>query len=232
MHYKDFLFEVYELNDDDKKLLEDIKKQCKKTIFSKDKILWRGMHKQLDGINIMNVHVDRKPRDSSLDYHNAMNKMFMKKFKLALRSETMFGTLNRLDALEYGVTYAVIPLDDSDYYSSKRVWDLFELSRTSLVDVFLNVLDLKVKDLDAYIEKYNLPKNQTLNLPIVLSIDEDAFNEVFEKIVNLYSKSNDLPQDSTGEIMVDTVQYYITKAPEFIKTYDQLLKYLEDPYAL
>lgn len=115
--------------------ISDIKRDCsqfinnptvRKNYLKNGKFLLRGV--SLNNIPRFigkQIRKDRTPRDSSNEYHKMMNDVFNKKFGIDLRSNSLFATVDFSTAEEYGTLVILFPVNNSRYFFSKKVDDLF-----------------------------------------------------------------------------------------------------------
>ena len=116
MHYKDFLFE-----NSLEQSFKDILKLCPFMNLSTP-LLQRGMNRKGTAEDIT-PRTNRKPLDTSIESHNALDKAFEAKFGKKLRSSSVFVTLDRFQSENYGDVYYIFPLSESKFYHSDSVDD-------------------------------------------------------------------------------------------------------------
>jgi len=86
---------------------------------------YRGYEGKVNDIVMKTVRKNRKPLDTPIELHNALNKAFKKKFGVNLRSESLFVTNNNNIALDYGPIYMVFPIGKYSIYWSEKIRDLY-----------------------------------------------------------------------------------------------------------
>lgn len=96
--------------------------------FGIEKALYRGVHNAPKYVYAFREQVrqDRRPKDSSLQQHQMMNAMIEAVGGTANRSNAIFTTFVRGNTIEYGETYAVIPLGNFHYTWSPVMGDWYE----------------------------------------------------------------------------------------------------------
>lgn len=133
----DILLEAKFINEVVEKLesFEDIKKLCPKTT-STDIEIFRGIRIKDAPLNIKygkeNIRKDRKPKDTSIFFHDLINKGFKAAFGVPVRSECVFCTANKGLADWYGKACKIYPSNDFTVYWSPYITDLFGLRHTKL----------------------------------------------------------------------------------------------------
>jgi hypothetical protein len=99
--------------------------------------LFRGYtkeFKQIDGFNVVVPRPNRKPTDTPMFLHNALNQQFVKHFNYPFRNG-VFACGSYEDAHYYGTVYAVFPVGKLNYAWSPEIIDLFKyLDRTYRFD--------------------------------------------------------------------------------------------------
>lgn len=111
---------------------EIIKRDCAKWLDeSGGKFAWRGIHNTNDPhiktlsktFFIASVRNDRRPKDSPLWLHDALNKYFVSKTGVPVRSASMFCVGDQALSSNYGYRGIVFPIGDYHYTWSKKVAD-------------------------------------------------------------------------------------------------------------
>ncbi len=122
-----------------------------------DRVFWRGTRSYTDqGMTDKIVpRKDRYPKHTNPIDHDLLDKEFQKKFGWKARSEGVFVTSNRTNALAYGIPYICIPADSFKYIWSKEINDLYirindipskELRRLSYGNIVSKYTDQNLKD--------------------------------------------------------------------------------------
>jgi hypothetical protein len=103
--------------------------------------LFRGYNKsfkQIQGFNVVVPRPNRKPTDTPLFLHNALNQQFIKHFNYPFRNG-VFACGSYDDAHYYGTVYAVFPVGKLNYVWSQEIIDLFKyLDRSYHFDTIEN----------------------------------------------------------------------------------------------
>ena len=86
--------------------------------------LYRGSQKFITDYEIITPRKNRKPLDTPIEIHRALDKLFYNKFKWNVRSEGIFTTGSRGSASEYGQPYIVLPIGKFKYVWSPYIRDL------------------------------------------------------------------------------------------------------------
>jgi hypothetical protein len=126
MKFKNYLIE----NQEDKinEMIYLIKKDCQPFLKEWHKInkgpLLTG-RKNEKSFNKKQVRKNRKPRDTPEELHKLVDEWFYKKFKLKLRSNSIFSTFSYRIVGVYGVPYCVFPIGDYTIISSEEIKDLY-----------------------------------------------------------------------------------------------------------
>lgn len=112
---------------------EDIKKLCPKAT-SVNAELYRGIkYAFMKGkYGKENIRKDRKPKDSSNEYHTLINNGFKTVFGEYVRSEAVFCVSNIQYAFQYGDVYKIWPSDDFTVYWSSQIPDLYSLDTSKI----------------------------------------------------------------------------------------------------
>ena len=99
--------------------------------------LYRGAGKSTEPVNIIPGYRDnRKPKDTPIHLHEAINRVFKAKFGLPFRNGT-FTTSQKTDAAAYGkMIYAIIPIGDFKFIWSSQISDLFDYLNRKVKDEF------------------------------------------------------------------------------------------------
>lgn len=94
-----------------------------------DDLLYRGIKD--DSLEIFKGKVlkNRKPLDSTKNLHDFYNAAFIHKFKILLRSQSLFCSLVKSVANSYGKIYVIFPIGNYDLYWSDNVKDQFIYNR-------------------------------------------------------------------------------------------------------
>lgn len=149
--------------------------------------VFRGVKGKPDKAFKQSVRSDRKPRDSSLETHNAIDDWFLKKFGFKARSETVFVTGDYKTAKKYGKVYAVFPIGEFKFVWSPDIKDLGEeVGNDDIADIH-DILD------DSYFDDDHLgiaigSKNEIMikckeyyAVPINGKQDIQAMKDLFEE---------------------------------------------------
>lgn len=131
MKFKQYINEVTLTEDN---VVEFIKKNCmpylkdwKNTGLFPDKPLYSGREAERStNIILKNVRQDRKPTNTKPIVHNYLNNYFVDKFKIALRSKTIFAVGSVSTTLIYGEPFIIIPVGKYEIYWSPKVNDLYQ----------------------------------------------------------------------------------------------------------
>jgi hypothetical protein len=175
--------------------------------------LFRGAGKSSSpGIILPGFRKDRKPSDTPLKIHRAVNKVFQTKFGVPFRNGT-FTTGAYEDADAYGSrVYIVIPINEFKFLWSTGVHDLFDFMRKKVAVDYgkFEILGHNphiVDELVNYVKKdvfANLYQNTNLQQAIASEhevmlyadhcfyIDSAIYDQVSQIIATLRSHTNDL----------------------------------------
>jgi hypothetical protein len=104
----------------------------------------------------MKTLADRKPRNSSLNFHEAADEWFLDRFGLRYRSQAVFVTASMLMAASYavsdGVVARIVPISEYRYCWSPRVSDLLfiakDMANASKKDIWSELDTCQYKDND------------------------------------------------------------------------------------
>jgi len=103
--------------------------------------LFRGLNSEENFIQSRVRLSDRKPRDTDINVHNAINKYFVEKFGEPFRN-ALFATGDVSVAVEYGDVYFIFPVGDFTFCWSTEIEDLLPISEELEDDIeeILNTL--------------------------------------------------------------------------------------------
>jgi hypothetical protein len=92
---------------------------------SRKRVLWRGFNRRfsLPANHIVQVRADRKPVDTQLELHHAMDDWFLDNFGHRYRSNAVFASGSEKHSAVYGDLYAIYPIGDYEYVWSPKVKD-------------------------------------------------------------------------------------------------------------
>ena len=108
-------------------------------------LLYRGI-KTAESMFIGTVRKNRKPKDTSDDFHQLFDDSFSTIFGWKPRSAGLFATGRYLDAKMYGITFVVFPIGDFNFIYSEEISDLFvALENMAINNNFIEELDIKNK---------------------------------------------------------------------------------------
>lgn len=141
MKLREFLLEAKKqstvtLTRGEQELLDDVLKVCelanteagKYMSKYKDKkdILYRGEHTTFTNFDVETVRKDRRPKDSSKNWHDLYN-MMLSSFddNPGWRNSSLFVTRDQSEAAEYGDGVIVIPIGEYKMLSSKMLKDMY-----------------------------------------------------------------------------------------------------------
>lgn len=98
---------------------------------SRKNILWRGMSRrfELSNNHMVDVKKDRRPLDTQLELHHALDDWFLDNFGFRARSNAVFASGSENFALVYGDLYAIYPIGDFEYVWSPRIKDTLLLDQ-------------------------------------------------------------------------------------------------------
>lgn len=173
-------------------------------------------------VRLLTVRKNREPMSTSPAIHEAVDEYFNEKFGSKFRSNAVFGTGKRLQALGYGegVPYLILPVSDFKFAWSPIIQDLFS-----------DIVSAHHSDLEpAIIAGFTKAFQQMGKLPTG-TVSEGDFNQAFEdyflyagfkdqaKMIKRLLEVTDWYQDtnlrsaikSENEIMFDCDQYYAIK---------------------
>lgn len=108
-----------------KPIIKDIKKAIALgDLQKKFPFLYRGGMPRSKGFIEITPRKDRRPLDSPVEWHDALNKEFEKKFGVKARSQTVF--TKGFTPTGYGVDYVVLPIGKYYVLWSNSIDDLYE----------------------------------------------------------------------------------------------------------
>ena len=96
------------------------------------KMLYRGLsvwYPENKAHIVANKNKDRIPKDTPIEIHNGLNKMFNKKFGWNVRNG-IFTVSSIHTATYYGVPHCFFPIGNYEYVSSNKIGDLFNSQQT------------------------------------------------------------------------------------------------------
>ena len=170
----------------------DISKLYKKH----NKVFYRGTSDSKPFLEKKGRLTDRKPRDTNIEIHNQLNRLFKKEFGWPVRNGISASNSHgqtKYYAGEYGTSYVFFPINEFKYCWSKSYSDLYN---------------------DAPFMKRDFPK-QWSNKEIKEWVDK-YMNE-FTSIIETYTDKNldkvlrmgDTSFDNRREVMFNSKKYYL-----------------------
>lgn len=168
--------------------------------------LFRGLEDELTyGFGIKTVRTDRRPMDTPGEVHDILDHLFLKKFGIRARRDTVFCTTTLWQAEEYGIPYYFFPIGDFRMIFSKDVMDL----------------TAELRDKDILTMDYSTGK-RIFNV----IIDDESLQKELEKFVNKYEMTADPGRAfaSPGEVMVKCDKYYLVDVDIIDKHYHEMFK--------
>lgn len=136
--------------------------------------LWRGSKLgEYEPGDVVKTRKNRNPLDSSAEFHNFVDNIFLKKFKHNFRSNAVFCTGNKPDAEHYGSAYMVVPMGNFRFLWSPKIADLY----SSLGDTYDDFEDT-VRDM-----KHMYVKNKFLPPDKMKSVMADIMKSAEEKFL-------------------------------------------------
>lgn len=139
------------LNEDTRQILfdslEKIENKCGPYLKEARKRSFRmysGRKGQGDKILIeKTVRKDRKPKDTPIEIHNRLDDMFEKETGIRLRSNSIFCTMDYVEARKYGPPFMIFPIgNDYQLWYNENVTDLWSKISLLMVPGF-NTIDDK-----------------------------------------------------------------------------------------
>ena len=118
------------IDDEFNGIMDALKKDCKPFLdeYAKSNcrgLLYRGSKRTIRSISKMTSRlVDRKPKDTSKDIHDELNRLFKKKYGWKVRNG-IFTTNRQATAKHYGRAYIFFPIGEFDFVWSDYVKDLY-----------------------------------------------------------------------------------------------------------
>lgn len=92
------------------------------------KMLMRGFNSGVDS-GLMQIPTGRKPKDTTIDIHNALDEYFFERFKIHFRSAAVFSSSSASQAATYAYNNAgifIFPINGSKYCWSDTIHDATE----------------------------------------------------------------------------------------------------------
>lgn len=233
MRAKDIICERQELPLDQAASL--INRDCRPFLRqSKGKIVYRGMVENGWFIK-KQTRQERKPKDSTLQLHNFVNKVLNDLGFVANRSNSVFVTGHRDRTRMYGNTYVVFPIGPFSFTWNTMYTDLFatfeesflrfNIDKESLYQEIRRNQDIQEDDKDIL---YRLILgNPALYADKFESIqDITNWDFVYKQLKKTFS-NEDLPRaiDSGKEIYIHCKNYYAVDVAQFYKYVDQDLDF-------
>lgn len=124
MRFKEFITENTDITFED--IIRDCQPYLKEINGIEERYLAQHGSKALisDDAKILTVRDDRRPKDTDIRVHNAVNDFFEEKFGWRAREKGIFvtGSINRATA--YGESYLVFPIGEFKYLWSREISDL------------------------------------------------------------------------------------------------------------
>jgi hypothetical protein len=128
-------------------IIDIVRRDCQPYLQALDKPLFRGiltnksksLTKIEDGFYKGDVRKDRKPKDSSLEFHNLLDQYFEEKSGIKFRSNSLFCSFKRSVTGGYGDAFLIFPIGDFSYAWSPIFEDPYD-------EIY-----------NSYIEHWNLP---------------------------------------------------------------------------
>lgn len=192
---------------------------------TEDQWLYRGMHESLhpqDGfVAIHQSRKDRKPKDSSVLLHKALDRNFMEDFGIPYRSEGLFVTGNPVEAKTYGKTAIILPEGKFQFCWGLQVSDAY--ARFDLTKAFTYVRD-EASTMGEDLDKYPPMTNMSDFIEFVET--HEWARQLFDQWVDWYYEQSqysnkNLPDaiESYHEIMIHCNEYAVIKDKESIRDY-------------
>lgn len=108
-----------------------IKKECAQFIdeLASNKYntpLFRGSNRYVKRFMKVETRSDRVPKDTSIDLHNAIDKIYQKATGHKLRSSSVFCHTSKDNSEDYGVAYYVFPVGNYSLYQHPHIFDIFQ----------------------------------------------------------------------------------------------------------
>jgi hypothetical protein len=147
--------------------------------------LYRGSDKLIKDYKVITPRRDRKPLDTPIEIHRALDRLFYDKFGWYVRTEGVFAIGKRGSASEYGQPYIMLPIGKFKYVWSPYIYDLHsKLVNTGVI--------------------YSRGGNSKVIM------EKDEYMPILEELVGKY-KDNDLDTviHTGNEISIKCDKYYI-----------------------
>ena len=196
MRLKQYIFESSDITYDD---IQMIKKDCKKFFYEsrfmhRNLPLYRRMKRNIKKYEIITPRKNRKPRDTPIEIHKELDKLFKNEFGWKVRSEGVFCSGSITSSI-YGNLYYMFPIGKFEYVWSPDIKDLtVELER---FDVLLSQDD----------------KWYTTNIK--------ETDEILSQLIYTYKDDNFLKALESGkEIALKCDKYYAVNANYIDEDYD------------
>lgn len=210
---------------------EDVKKLC--PITSNVKLnLYRGINPSILGntdYGKIKIPKNRKPRDSSIEFHKLIDSTFKKVLGVAARSNTVFATGNRYVANFYGDLCRIYPSNDFICCWSPEIEDLFLLCN--------NRLNLSTDSLKAFgvlwaviamksVSFYSL--QWKLNALGIIDWAWSEFPDELDKQDIRRGRDREFTKEEVKSFMKKILKTYPNCASDFIKTFYQVGHTIQD----
>jgi hypothetical protein len=130
------------------------------------KLLYRGVSSD-EAILVKTARKSRTPKDTSIEVHKMLDKMFYEEFGVRPRSHGVFATSDINASLDYGTPYVFLPKGKYSYIWSPKISDLFsdhvegfeaqleavKMKREYELEIVFSKKDLSKQQKDKYIAK-------------------------------------------------------------------------------
>lgn len=143
--FNQFIFENNDISNDPEQVIQYIKTNCSSFLsVVGTQNLYRGFAESTmpkEDVIVLSPRTDRKPKDTALIIHNAIEKLLREEGFKATRSNSFFTTSNKIDAMEYGEIFVCFPLNGFSFTWSPVLGDLYnsfyqEVHTENWLDVF------------------------------------------------------------------------------------------------
>ncbi len=164
--------------------------------------LYRGMDTLME-VGTRKTRKDRRPSQSSTDFHNAIDDLMFKKFKIRGRSSTVFVTADIDEAYGYGQEYLIFPIGKYNLLYSPEIQDLTVVAHTKYGYTHDTSLALSKR-----IKKAGISLKDVDGIEKLTNTMHQDNEKAIKKIIKTYKK-NDLKGaiDSQNEIMLECDSY-------------------------
>lgn len=202
MYLRKFLSE--ETKEEVREILQkDCTKYLKEVGFGQK--LYRGTKRKVKDITKFKPRQERKPRDTPLEVHKYLDKLFSQKFGWKARSSGVFVCADKRVVKIYGTPYVFFPIGNYKYLWSPEVRDLTtELDRI-IVDY---EYDFRPSAADSQ-ELTNL-KDPDIKWKDVLG-NIEVIKELKQLVLSYKENKILTAQDKDTEIMFSCLEYYLVE---------------------